>query len=436
MEPTPGTQHDNNAMASQADPKAHVPSGYPVAYFLCDGSTEKMLKTSLMLPRVPKLRKARIAGYRRSVRSGDGPNTLAFDAVNFGEWSGEEVVKGVAFYALNLEEERRVIEYAGGSGEVKQVVMEVACSSVLGLVGKMETVFGRIFVPEGDGDTLVGSEDSNRSAEDRNEDYIDEFSDDDFSETSSQATVEGHPTPRISPSISTLNDADIPHRSLDDLPLPAVDEHPVDPMIETTDWVATRQVGSTDVNWIEEPEQVQDVEITETVATTESYQVQVSEETEESDEDDQGTEDTQETDEVEGAQDKTETNSMDDTKSLRPSDFQRFLGAESGRALPSSPWQPTVPWRKESAFEPVRSHIVRAPSQFSGTETRRRKTSDSIKSLVDHFENLSPMSTPTKDGFSKEGSVQDGSTKDGSIKNSSIKDGPIKDARKDTDKGV
>ena len=82
------------------------------------------------------------------MRSGDGPNTLAFDAVNFGEWSGEEVVKGVVFQAFNLEEERRVIEYAGGSGEVKQVVMKVACPSVLGLAGKMETVFGRIFVPE------------------------------------------------------------------------------------------------------------------------------------------------------------------------------------------------------------------------------------------------------------------------------------------------
>ena len=82
------------------------------------------------------------------MRSGDGPNTLAFDAVNFGEWSGEEVVKGVVFQAFNLEEERRVIEYAGGSGEVKQMVMKVACPSVLGLAGKMETVLGRIFVPE------------------------------------------------------------------------------------------------------------------------------------------------------------------------------------------------------------------------------------------------------------------------------------------------
>ncbi|KAI4626271.1 uncharacterized protein J4E87_004772 [Alternaria ethzedia] len=370
-----------------------------------------------MLSRVPKLRKARIAGYRRSVRSGDGPNTLAFDAVNFGEWSGEEVVKGVVFQAFNLEEERRVIEYAGGSGEVKQVVMKVACPSVLGLAGKMETVLGRIFVPEGDGDTLVGSEDSNRSTMavdgDRNEEYIDEFSDEDFSETSSQATVEGHPTPRISPSISTLNDADVPHRSLDELPLSAINEHPADSMIEITDWAATRHVE--DVSLIEEPEQVQDVE-----------EIEV-EESDESEEDDQETEGAQETEEPEATEDKTDTESMNSTRSLRPSDFQRFLGATSAREVPS-PWQPTVPWRKESAFEPIRNHIVRTPSQFSGTETRRRKTSDSIKSLVDHFENLSPASTPTKDKFGKDGSFKDGSIKGGSIKDSFIQDDSVKDA--------
>ncbi|KAI4664602.1 uncharacterized protein J4E79_002899 [Alternaria viburni] len=381
-------------------------------------------QTSLMLSRVPKLRKARIAGYRRSVRSGDGPNTLAFDAVNFGEWSGEEVVKGVVFQAFNLEEERRVIEYAGGSGEVKQVVMKVACPSVLGLAGKMETVLGRIFVPEGDGDTLVGSEDSNRSTMavdgDRNEEYIDEFSDEDFSETSSQATVEGHPTPRISPSISTLNDADVPHRSLDDLPLSAINEHPADSMIETTDWAATRQVETTDLNQIEEPEEIQDVEETET------------EESDESEEDDQETEGTEEIKETEVTEYNIDTISMSSTRSLRPSDFQRFLGAESARAAPiPSPWQPTVPWEKRTALAPVRNEIVRTPSQFSGTETRRRKTSDSIKSLVDHFENLSPASTPTKDKFGKDGSFKDGSIKDDFIKNDSIKD-----TGKDTDKGA
>ncbi|KAI4613048.1 hypothetical protein J4E80_007104 [Alternaria sp. BMP 0032] len=271
----------------------------------------------------------------------------------------------------------------------------------------------------GDGDTLVGSEDSNRSTMavdgDRNADFIDEFSDDDFSETSSQVTVEGHPTPRISPSISTLNDADVPHRSLDDLPLSAINEHPADSMIETTDWAATRQVEATDVNQIEEPEEIEEVEETEI------------DESDESEEDDEETEGAQETEETEVTEDKADTESMNSTRSLRPSDFQRFLGATSAREVPS-PWQPTVPWRKESAFEPIRNHIVRTPSQFSGTETRRRKTSDSIKSLVDHFENLSPASTPTKDKFGKEGSIKDGSIKGGSIKDSFIQDHSVKDA--------
>ena len=259
---------------------------------------------------------------------------------------------------------------------------------------------------------------------DRNEEYIDEFSDEDFSETSSQATVEGHPTPRISPSISTLNDADVLHRSLDDLPLSAINEHPVDSMIETTDWAATRQVETTDINQIEEPEDIQDDEETEI------------EESDESEEDEQETEGTQEKEETEVTEDKTDTISMSSTRSLRPSDFQRFLGAESARAVPSSPWQPTVPWEKRTALAPVRNEIVRTPSQFSGTETRRRKTSDSIKSLVDHFENLSPMSTPTKDKFGKDGSVKDGSIKEGSAKEGSIKDGSTKDASENTDKGA
>jgi hypothetical protein len=101
-----------------------------------------------MLPRRPRLRKARIAGYRRSVRTGDGPNTLVFDAQNFGEWSGEEVIKGVVFEAFCLEEELRLVEYMVGEGEVKAVEIEVACPSLLGKVGKMMRCVGRIFVPE------------------------------------------------------------------------------------------------------------------------------------------------------------------------------------------------------------------------------------------------------------------------------------------------
>jgi len=195
-------------------------------------------------------------------------------------------------------------------------------------------------------------------------------------------------------------------------------------MIETTDWAATRHVETTDASLIKEPEVIQEVEETEI------------DESDESEEDDEETEGAQETEETEVTEDKTDTISMSSTRSLRPSDFQRFLGAESARAVPSSPWQPTIPWEKRTALAPVRNEIVRTPSQFSGTETRRRKTSDSIKSLVDHFENLSPMSTPTKDKFGKDGSFKEGSIKDNSFKEGSVKGGSTNDASKDADKGV
>jgi len=199
-------------------------------------------------------------------------------------------------------------------------------------------------------------------------------------------------------------------------------------MIETTDWAATSTVEITEVNQITEPETIQDVEITENVTTVESHEDEESEE--ESEEDDQ---DTQEIKETEATEDNIDTISMSSTRSLRPSDFQRFLGAKSARAAPvPSPWQPTIPWEKRTALAPVRNEIVRTPSQSSGTETRRRKTSNSIKSLVDHFENLSPMSTPTKDKFGKEGSMKDGSVKEGSIKDDFIKN----DSIKDTDQGA
>jgi hypothetical protein len=54
----------------------------------------------------------------------------------------------VVFEALCLEEERALIQYVGGTGEVKTEKIEVACPSLLGKVGMMKTIRGRIFVPE------------------------------------------------------------------------------------------------------------------------------------------------------------------------------------------------------------------------------------------------------------------------------------------------
>jgi hypothetical protein len=131
-------------------------SPYPITYFLCDKLVDaKVLKAALELERLPKLRKARIIGYQRAACENE--STVQWNGTNFGEWSGDEVVKGVAFEALSEYEERKLAEYVGNNCGIKEVEMEVQCTSLLGKVGKMKTVQGRIFVPEGEGDTLVGS---------------------------------------------------------------------------------------------------------------------------------------------------------------------------------------------------------------------------------------------------------------------------------------
>jgi len=45
-QPASGNYHNDDAMATSADAKPTASTGYPVAYFLCDGVTEKMLKAS------------------------------------------------------------------------------------------------------------------------------------------------------------------------------------------------------------------------------------------------------------------------------------------------------------------------------------------------------------------------------------------------------
>jgi hypothetical protein len=51
----------------------------------------------------------------------------AFDAINWGTWMSEEVVKGFVFEAQNPNEERNLIKFVSGIGEIKKVELEVAC---------------------------------------------------------------------------------------------------------------------------------------------------------------------------------------------------------------------------------------------------------------------------------------------------------------------
>jgi hypothetical protein len=70
--------------------------------------------------------------------------------------STEEIIKGVILEVLSECEERALAEHIGGDCGIKEVELEVACASLLGKVGKMEKVMGRIFVPQGEGDKLPG----------------------------------------------------------------------------------------------------------------------------------------------------------------------------------------------------------------------------------------------------------------------------------------
>jgi hypothetical protein len=61
----------------------------------------------------------------------------------------------------------------------------------------------------------------------------------------------------------------------------------------------------------------------------------------------------------------------------------------------TQPWSPTTPWKKENAVAPVRSSLHSEISFKEGGSIRSRKTSESIQSLVDKFESLSPQKTPS-----------------------------------------
>jgi hypothetical protein len=84
-----------------------------------------------------------------------------------------------------------------------------------------------------------------------------------------------------------------------------------------------------------------------------------------------------------------------ETQPLTPVAAIREMNHE-GEQVPapeSQPWTPTVPWKKENAVAPVRPTLH---SEISSKETgsiRSRKTSESIQSIVDKFESLSPQKT-------------------------------------------
>ena len=275
----------------------------------------------------------------------------------------------------------------------------------------------------------------------------------DFFETGSIAVVDGHPTPRMSPSIATLHDTDVPHQSLDELALAASDEyleplayeHPVDPKIETKDWAATSEVPTTGIDDIkdtriyqelmemQEPSKVEAVEESSEIETPNVKDIKDTKvfkaimevkEPQEVEAVEEAQETAENTDSYEAfhMEEIKEIDDIDDGSNIQvESEYQRFLLAEQRRsraismntsisgtstaindersmsASATQPWSPSTPWRKEHATAPVRSILTAtSPSQSMGTATRMRKTSDSIKSLVGKFENLTPQNTQSK----------------------------------------
>jgi hypothetical protein len=258
-------------------------------------------------------------------------------------------------------------------------------------------------------DTIIPSGSMTEDRVDNN----DHFTDDDFSETGSMTVMNAHPTPRISSLISTFNDVDIPHRTLDGPPLPAVSEHlapqhhqhPVDSSIATMDWEA-KEVETTEVEQMKPPGQTQEVEKTEAAEFKDSNHVGGAQGSEDHGQEIQEPYDDQEIDDI-GVLTSDDRERIDRAERNRGDPFPLWgfgipdvveTAPEEGTpATERSSWTPTIPWQKLNATAPIRpAQILRRPSQFSGTTTRMRKTSDSIKSLVDHFENLSPQNTPSK----------------------------------------
>jgi len=354
-------------------------SPYPIAYFLCDPKINaKTLKVALGLAKAPKLRKARVVGYTRACENEE--STVAYDGYDFGEWAPEEFVKGVVFEAACVEEEERLKVYVGNAAEVKTVQLEVACPSLLGLVGKMKVIEGRVFVSAGEGDTLVGSEVSRATTATMRP--SEELSEGGFeremprsptpahSEVDSEVTDVAHEleilessdpntahelenvTPRITPSATRLPEAAIPSLSLEPIPTIIV---------------------------AKEPETSHDKPETETGAVTDMYagmkHMAVEEEEKHTKEDEQ----------VKAHEQSKAGEATIKDKALEEA-TKSSVGVGTTR-VDESP-KPTTPASSiEHRALPLRPKLI--------TKTPR-KTSESIKSLVMKYEGLSPKTTPVK----------------------------------------
>jgi hypothetical protein len=209
----------------------------------------------------------------------------------------------------------------------------------------------------------------------------------------SSTVAEGHPTPRLSPAISTLAESEIPHEPLEPLPASTIEAEPK----TKDDGVEAESMNSTEAFLyleavrdrmemfgeviVEKPKDKKDMTVEaqkEEIRkpSRSSYHAAVRDINDK--QEDQQTS-------VPEAQSSSPTPTLDE---IKPDQTK-------SPAPETQPWSPTVPWKKENAVAPVRSSMHSESSYKENGSIRSRKTSESIQSLVDKFESLSPQKTPS-----------------------------------------
>jgi hypothetical protein len=229
----------------------------------------------------------------------------------------------------------------------------------------------------------------------------------------SSTVAEGHPTPRLSPAISTLAESEIPHEPLEPLPASTIeaeletkdDKLDADSMNSTEAFLYLEAVRDRMEMLgeviVEKPKDKKDM----TVETQKeeirkpsrsSYHAAVRDINDKQSSAPEGQPLTPIAAVRETKQEDQQT-SVPEAQASSPTPTLDEIKPDQTKspAPEAQPWSPTVPWKKENAVAPVRSSMHSESSYKENGSIRSRKTSESIQSLVDKFESLSPQKTPS-----------------------------------------
>jgi hypothetical protein len=196
----------------------------------------------------------------------------------------------------------------------------------------------------------------------------------------SEAVAEDHPTPRISSADTTLAESDLPREPLEKAPT------------STNEAEAQTQDGDAEVNSITSTQEFLILEalrdrdeelgvvIKEAKAKLEEKVVEKTD--------------------LEKFFEKVENMPAEEEEEKVPKPSRSSYHAavreisQEDKQAPTQQWTPTRAWKKENAIAPVRPAMHSEVSYKENGSVRSRKTSKSIRSLVDKFESLSPQKTP------------------------------------------